>query len=198
MNPARVEERDHQHRADVVDDRERRQKDLEPRRHAASQQSQNPEREGDIRRHRGPPRRRSRTAEVERGIDRGRHDHAAQRGGRRQRRPLKRGQLADPHLALDLEPDEEEEHHHEAVVDQVMERRADREGSDIESDRELPEVVVRRGPGRVRPGQRDRRGEEQHDSSRGRRVGELREGLEDALDEHRLRAIAGRRINGMR
>ena len=52
---AGVEERDDEHRAEVVDDRQRDQEDLQAVGHARAEQGQHAEREGDVGRHRDAP-----------------------------------------------------------------------------------------------------------------------------------------------
>ena len=80
-----VEQRDHDDRAEVVDDRDRRQEDLQRRRHARAEQQQDAERERDVGRRRDrPAAQRDRVAAVDRSVDRRRHQHAAERRDRGQ------------------------------------------------------------------------------------------------------------------
>ena len=51
LDPARVEERDHDDGADVVDDRQRQQEDLQAARHPGAEDRQHPDRERDVGRH---------------------------------------------------------------------------------------------------------------------------------------------------
>ena len=52
---ARIEERDDDDRAEIVEDRERRQEDLEGGRHARAEEREHAEREGDVGRGRDRP-----------------------------------------------------------------------------------------------------------------------------------------------
>jgi hypothetical protein len=56
---------------------------------------------------------------IDRHIDQGWDDHAAQGRHARQNAPRPAGQLAVDRLALDLQPDQQEEHRHQPVIDPV-------------------------------------------------------------------------------
>ncbi len=144
-----VEDRDHQDRADVVDDRERQQEQACRRGDAATQHAEDADGEGDVGRHRDPPARGPVTAgRVEGHVERGRHHHAADRRHDRQRGGPGVAQVAVDQLVLDLEPDHEEEDHHQGVVDPVLQGL-------VEMQR--PGVQHRRGCARTRRRSRPRR-----------------------------------------
>ena len=77
----------------------REQEHLERRGHPRAEQRQHAEREGDVGRHRDAPAGGARPAGVEGEVERGGHDHAAERGDGRQR-----GGAAVAQLARDAAP----------------------------------------------------------------------------------------------
>jgi hypothetical protein len=111
-----VEERDDEHGPEVVSDGEGSKEDDQVFRHAPGEKNQNADRERDVRRHRNAPTGRSRQARIDSGIDKRRHNHAAECGNDGQDRVLQRGQLAHQNLAFELEADKQEEERHQAVV----------------------------------------------------------------------------------
>ena len=77
-----VERGDHDDGADVVDDGQAEQEDLELGRDAAAEQREDTEREGDVGRHRdAPPGSRRRRRALNARNSSGGHDHAAERAG---------------------------------------------------------------------------------------------------------------------
>ena len=164
-NAARVVERDHENRHDVVDDGERQQQHAQRRRHAPPDERQHPDREGDIGRCRyRPAAPRGRIAVGEKVEQRGQH-HTARRGDDRERGDLEIREHALVHLAADLEPDHEKENTHESIVHpeaQVLRRD---EPCDPQARPDLPERLVGLRPGGIRPDEGEGRCGEQHDSA---------------------------------
>ena len=186
---AGVEHRDHQDRADVVDDRERQQEQPRGRRDPPTQHAQHPDREGDVGRHRDAPAGTAVAARrVEREVDTGRHHHPADRRDDRQGRGARVAQVAVDQLVLDLQADDEEEDHHQGVVDPVLERLVEVQRTDVERQVGVPERVVRRRPRAVGPEQGGRGGEQQED-----RAGRLdaEELAHRARDQPGQRPVAG-------
>ena len=82
-----VEERDHHDRADVVDDRQREQEELQRRRDTTAEQAQHADRHRDVGGHRDPPPVGAAPARVERDVHERGHDHPADGRDRRAVRP---------------------------------------------------------------------------------------------------------------
>ena len=147
----RVEDRDDEDGAEIVDDGEGQQEDFECRRNARPQHGHHADREGDVGgRGNGPSAHGEAVAPVDGGVDDGGHDHAAQgrdggKGGGfcRLQRPHK-------HLAFDFEADEEEEDHHQAVVDPVQQRLGQRGGWNAQRELGVQRMIVGGAPGRIR------------------------------------------------
>ena len=121
LDAVRVEDGDDGDRSDVVDDRQRQQEQREGRVDRGAEEAEDADRHGDVGGHGDAPARGTVAAGVERGVDRGRHEHPADRGDRRQRGASRLAQLALDQFALDLQPDDEEEHRHQPVVDPLPE-----------------------------------------------------------------------------
>ena len=119
VDAVRVEDRDHDDRADVVDDREREQEQLERRRAPASPSRLTTPTAMAMSVAIGMPQpSRAGPAGVDRDVDRAPAracPPTAAIGG--QRRPARLAQLALDELPLDLQPDDEEEDRHQPVVD---------------------------------------------------------------------------------
>ena len=151
---AGVEQGDDDHRAEVVDDRQRRQKDFQGDRNARAEQGQDAQGKGDVGRGGDrPPSGRGRVGAVEGEIDQRRSRHSARRSNARQEPSRPCRELAFRHLAFDLKPDEEEEHSHERVVDPVL-------------DAQRAEIGVNGGeigPGEGRVGDEDRQQGDDHE-----------------------------------
>ncbi len=107
-----VEERYHQHRADIVDDGQGGEEYFEPERHSRPEQCDHTERECDIGRHWYSPAWCPGAAHVQRCIDASRHEHPTKRTGNGKGGLPRRRKLADQHLTLDLEPHQKEEDSH--------------------------------------------------------------------------------------
>jgi len=143
------EDADDQHRAEIIDDRQGGEEDLQTGRRAAAEQGEHAYGKGDVGGHRDRPADHGRRAMRQRHIDQGRHDHAPDSGGGRQRGLAHGAQLAEQHLALDLESDQQEEDGHQAVVDPVVQVVADGQPGNGHAEVEVPEVVESRRPRRV-------------------------------------------------
>jgi hypothetical protein len=87
---------------------------------------------------------------LQRIVDRGRGQHAAERSHHRQRRFAPIAQLAQDDFALDLQPDHKEEDDHQAIVHPVGERVVEGPCADRQSDVRMPEIMVGTRPRRVR------------------------------------------------
>ena len=124
---------DHHDRADVVDDRQGQQEDLEGRGDPPAQHGHHAERERDVRRHRDPPARARRTTTGDEEVEDRGHHHAAHCGDHGQRRGPSVAELAGHPLPLDLEPDHQEEQGHQPVVDPVGQVVAQGERADLEA-----------------------------------------------------------------
>jgi hypothetical protein len=104
---------------------------------------------------------------VDRGVEGGRHQHAAERRDRGQHGLTRRLQLALEQLALDLEPDQEEECRHPEVVDPQQQRLRENQPTvaDANLAAQLDERAVERAERRVADDQRGNGGDrEQHAS----------------------------------
>ena len=79
------------------------------------------------------------------GVDRGGHDHAAERGDDRQGHRPEVAQPAVHDLALDLDADEQEEHRHQGVVDPGLQREVVevQQVAELDAQRRRPQVEVR-------------------------------------------------------
>ncbi|MCZ7685692.1 MAG: hypothetical protein M5U28_45695 [Sandaracinaceae bacterium] len=187
-----VEDRDHQHGADVVDDREGRQEHLEARRDAIAQHREHAEREGDVGGHGDAPARALGTARVDREVDQRGHEHAADGGDGRQARLAHRRELPGHELALDLEAHDEEEDPHQAVVDPVVDGLLQRRARQLHARLEVQQVVVGLRVGRVGPHDRDQGRAEEQPRARQRVVHERAKRVEEALDRS-VHACSARR-----
>ncbi|MNI55420.1 hypothetical protein D3C73_1103710 [compost metagenome] len=140
---AGIENRDDDDRAEVVDDRQGHQEQLQRHRHAFAQQRQYAQREGDVGGGRDRPAVQGRwVVTVEEPVDQRRHHHAAN-GGRAGQDDLRRfGQLPVEDLALDLQPDQQEEQRHEPVVDPQQQRLGDFQRADLGDHGGFQQAVV--------------------------------------------------------
>ena len=112
-------------RAQIVDDGDGGEQELEARRHPLAEQRQHPQRKGDVGRRRDrPAAQRRRIAAVEGDEDRRRNHHPGQGRDAGQDAAARARQFAVDQLALHLEADQQEKHRHQAVVDPVQQRRA--------------------------------------------------------------------------
>ena len=118
----RVEERDHDDGADVVDDRDREQEEFELGSDSAPEQGDHSQRDRDVGRHRNAPTVAPSSTGIERDIDERGHRHPTERGNHRQRRLARFPELALDELAFDLEAHDEEEHRHQTVVHPLPKR----------------------------------------------------------------------------
>ena len=107
-------------------------------------------------------------AGVERDVDQRGHDHAADRGGDRQRRAARVAQVTGDELALELQPGDEEEDRQQPVGGPLGQRQVQ-----VQRRRPDPQVAergVRVAPRRVRPDQREHGGRDQQDPADGLRT----------------------------
>jgi hypothetical protein len=150
---AAVEHGDHHDRAEVVDDRQGEQEQLEHRRHARGDHGEHAEGEGDVGRHRHAPAGRAGAARVEGGVDRRRQQHATGRRHHRQGRPPPGAQLPVDQLTLEFQADHQEEQGHQPLVDPAAQVVNEAEVAEADLQHGPPEGLVGRLPGRVGPGQ---------------------------------------------
>jgi hypothetical protein len=117
----RVEDGDHQHRPQVIDDGQGGEEYLQAGGNPRAQQGQYAQREGDVggRRY-GPPTQGFGIRCIDGGIDQPRNDHTARRGDPGERAVGPGGELAVQELAFDLQADEQKEQGHQPVVDPVQ------------------------------------------------------------------------------
>jgi hypothetical protein len=130
----RVEERDHDDSAEIVDDGEREQEEAQAPRHARTEQRHDADRESDV----GgggdrPAAQEGGLVRVERDIDQRGCGHAAQRAGHGQGGFARVLERAFDGLALQLEADIQKEDHHQPVIDDEVQVERVRAFSD--SDR---------------------------------------------------------------
>ena len=113
----RVEDRDDRDGCEVVEDGQRQQENLERRRYASTEDTQQSQCKRDVGGDRDPPAIEcQRILPIERCID-GRRDRHASNCAKPRQHHLARGrQFALQEFAFDLESDEEEEHRHQPVV----------------------------------------------------------------------------------
>jgi len=162
-----VEDCDDQQRAEVVDDRQRDQEDLQSLGDARAEDRQRPEREGDVGGHRDAPAVGTAAAGIEAGVDQRRRHHAPDGGCDRQHRLVPLGQFADEKLALDLESDTEEEDRHQSVVDPVTQVQTQQLLARGNAERDVQDLLVGRRPRRVGPRQRQHGTDQQQQATRG-------------------------------
>jgi hypothetical protein len=105
-----------------------------------------------------------RIAPVEGDVEGGRHSHAADGAGDRQRhlRELRQRTLDD--LALDLQPDQQEEQRHQPVIDPQHQRLAEIDELPGEADPGVEQVLHRAGERRI--GQHQRQQGRRHERQR--------------------------------
>ncbi len=177
---ARVGERDHGERDEVVDDRDREQERAQPVGEPPPEQSEHPERERGVGRHRGAPAVSRRLAGVEGEEDRDRQHHPAEPGQERQREAAAVSQLAEVELAPRLEPDDEEEERHQAAVHPVAQVEPEPVPAEPQLEPGRPDAVVGAGVD-VRPRERGHGRGEEHARAAGLRAHEpAQRGLEAA------------------
>ncbi|MOA14411.1 hypothetical protein D3C78_1345120 [compost metagenome] len=134
MQFRRIEQRDDDDGAEVIQDGQRGQENLQRRRHAAAQQSQDAQRERDVGRGRnGPAAQGLGAAQIDQHIDQRGHRHAAHGGDARQHDAADATQLAVHDLTLDLQAHQQEEHRHQAVIDPMQHRFLEHDGAGFEA-----------------------------------------------------------------
>ncbi len=157
--------RDNRDRAHIIDNRHRRQEQLERGRHPRPQQRHDANRKCDIGRRRNrPAAHQRRIPPGDQQIDQRGCGHPRRSGNHRQAPPRGVRQFAVDQLALDLQPDEQEKQRHQAVIDPQMHchrpdrRREHRPGRVVERI-----VIEFARHGHVGNDQRGERCRDQHD-----------------------------------
>jgi hypothetical protein len=145
-----VEDRNDENCAEVIDDRECSQKELQRGGYPIAEQSHDPKGESDV----GCRRDRPTCGCAGRGrgrpwIDQSRDDHAADGGRAGQDRPLSIRQLALDNLAFDFEPDQKKKDRHQPVVDPQQQRLFDAEIADPQRGVHAQQQVVNPSKRRV-------------------------------------------------
>ena len=176
-----VEQRDDDDGAEIIDDGERRQEDDEAERCLARRDGHDAERKGDVRRHRDAPAAECRQACIDRRIEGGRHEHAAERRADGQQHRRIRAQLPVEKLALDLEADDEEEHRHEAVIDPVQQPHLEHVLPCPDGNRVMQQMLIRLGQWRIRHDECEDGAGEQDDAAARLPAQEYQERLRDCL-----------------
>ena len=147
----REENRNHQHRRNIVHNGQRGQKNGDGGRNTAAQQRQYANGKCNVGGHRYRPPALASRALIDKEVNRSRKQYPAQCPGNRQRGLLHRRQFARQHLALNFEPDRKEENGHQPVVDQVMQGQPELELSSAGRHHRVQNGFVRGKPWRVRP-----------------------------------------------
>ncbi|MNV50838.1 hypothetical protein D3C71_1428660 [compost metagenome] len=156
----RVEGRDDHHCAQVVDDGQGGQEDLQGGGDPRAEQGQDAQGKGDVGRRRNRPAVESGRSETLNGdIDQGRDRHARRSGdaGQGATRPCR--QFSVQQLAFDLESDQEKEQGHQPVVDPVQRVEA--------AERGVQRREIGVGDGRVGDRERQAGGDDQDDAAGG-------------------------------
>ena len=176
-----IEQGDHGHRSQVVDDGQRDEKGQQPPWHPVAEQRHDTDGEGDVGRHRDPPAAHSIGTGVEPDIEQRRHHHAADGGDHRQHGIADVRQLPHQHLALDLQSDHEEEDGHQAVVDPVVHRVLEDAAASGEAHLQVKQVLIGLVEGAVGDDQGDDGTADEQDAGGGLAVQELLERGGDAF-----------------
>ncbi|GAA3712669.1 hypothetical protein GCM10023082_08040 [Streptomyces tremellae] len=158
---AAVGEGDHGEGDEVVHHGDREDEGAQPwRQPAAPEQGEDPEGEGGVRGHGGPPAVLRAVSRVEGEVDQRGHGEAARARDERQRDAAPVAQLAHVELAPRLKADDEEEQRHQTAVDPLAQAERDAEGPDPYGEDGVPDRPVRAGV-RVRPHQCRNHGREE-------------------------------------
>src|SRR6266576_7092490 len=118
---------------------------------------------------------------VEQEVERRWHNHPAERRCDGQYCSLKRSQLTDQYLPLNLQSDQEKEQSHKPIVDPEMQRIGQQPADATESQVHVPEMKVVAGKRRVCPDERRHRATNQEDSTGCFQVCELLERPNESL-----------------
>ena len=161
-----VEDRDDADRDQVVDHRERQQKDAQRARQARSDEGQHGDRKRDV----GGGRNRPAVREVcvaphDRRIDQRGYEHTTRGRGDRNDRGARAAQIASHELALQLEADKKEEDREQAVSGPRP--KAQLEVPGLVADLEVAQGKIRVGDWRVCPEDRDQRRRNQQQAANG-------------------------------
>ena len=136
---ARVEQRDDDDRADVVDDRRSGEKDAKLDRHPLAEHHDQRDRERGVGGHRHTPAVAPLARRNHQRVERCRHRHPADRGSHGKRRRARLREPPDRELALDLEPHQQEEDREERIVHPVPQRHPEPGVRELETKRRFPE-----------------------------------------------------------
>src|SRR5712691_12591455 len=158
----RVESRNDDYRAQIVQDGEGHDEHLQRGGNAVSENGQNAESKRDVGRHRNADSGLSRRPRIEREMNQRGSGHSA--GGRDDRKKgvLEARELADVKFALELQSDEQEKDRHQSVVYPMLEAQA--------SDIALPEIQILRADRGIRQRERERGADDQQIPARLLRV----------------------------
>ena len=165
--PARVANRNHQNRADIVGNRQSQNHHAERMRDLLAQNRHTAHHERDIRRRRDSPavRRAVRSMRAKQQVDNRREQHTASRRDNRQARRLRVPQFPVGHLALHFQADVEEEYRHQRIVDEPVQVRGTEPAADRHGEWHVPEVMVR-FRSQVRPEQGRHRHNDKNNTAR--------------------------------
>src|SRR5690606_20570791 len=142
-----VEQRDDGDGQDVVGDGQGQQEHPERGGAAGTDDRDQAEGERGVGADRDAPAHGAGPARVERQVDQGGADHAADGGADRDHDDAPFAQFAEGEFAGQLQADGEEEQHHQAVVDPLVQGEGEGRAADVQADRGLPEVLVAVAPG---------------------------------------------------
>jgi hypothetical protein len=151
LDAARIEQSDDDDGADVVDDGQRQEEELETGGQPSPGDRQHTEGKSYVGGHGNPPTARGIGPRVESQVEKGRNDHPARGGHDRERGGPSLPQLARYDLALDLQPNDEKEHRHQPLVDPRSKIVGEVPAAEPEGELHMPERFVRDPPGGVSP-----------------------------------------------
>ena len=165
-NGVRVEHRDHDQGAHVVDDGQGQQEDPQPAREFRLDDGERTDQERGVGGDHHTPRVGVLTGRVEQQEDARGYRESGDRGDDGHRRPGPVGELADGELARHLQADDEEEERHEAVVDQMLDAHVEVVLAERNTHMGVQQAPIAVRPWRIRPDDRDE-GERQKQTRRG-------------------------------
>jgi hypothetical protein len=95
-------------------------------------------------------------------------------------------EFSDEQFAFHLQADDEKEHRHESIVDPEVERFCVRSAGEAESEGDMPEMKITRGPGRIGPEEGDNNAADEKQAARTLEGGELAEWPNETIDRSRF------------
>lgn len=146
LQVGRIEQRDDQDGAQIVDDGKRGQEDLERSRYILAEQGQHSQCESDVGGHRNPHAPLRRRTRIQAEVQQSRDADTADCGNNRQQGIAEVGQLPVVQFALEFEAHHQEEHCHQAIIDPVFDAHA--------GDFAMPERQIARAGRGIRQQQR--------------------------------------------